>query len=202
MFVAGGHAVEEERVDVVIERFVIEEEFREEAEIAAPSSLSAAVDFEEGDVVVAVDFVAGRMQERAFGAVALELFEAVVVGEAEFADVDHVCFGEGLRIGAKIPGFHFVFAHLNSLEVADAGYFCLVLCHAPASTELFDLFLTRVGALFCGRSGSFGGGSSILEVGNIEVTIFRLGGTGCDLGGYHRDGLVATWTVVLLTADK
>lgn len=200
--VAGGHAVEEERVDVVVERFVVEEEFREEAEVAAPASLSPAVDLEEGDVVVAIDFVARRVQERAFGAVALEWLEAVVVGEAEFADVDHVCFGESLRIGAEVPGFHFMFAHLDSLEVAYAGNFCLVLCHAAASAELFDFFLTRVGTLFGGRPGSFGGGGGILEVGNIEVTIVRLGGIGGDLGGNHGDGLVATGTVVLLTADK
>ena len=57
--VAGGHAVEEEGVDIVVEGFVVEEEFREEAEVAAPDALAAAVDFEKGNVVVAVDFVAG-----------------------------------------------------------------------------------------------------------------------------------------------
>ena len=47
--VADAHAVEEERVDVVVEGFVVEEEFAEEAEVATPASLAAAVDFEEGD---------------------------------------------------------------------------------------------------------------------------------------------------------
>ena len=41
------HAVEEKGVDVVVEGFVVEEEFAEEAEIATPASLAAAVDFEK-----------------------------------------------------------------------------------------------------------------------------------------------------------
>ena len=62
MIVAGGHAVEEEGVDVVVEGFVVEEEFGEEAEVAAPASLAPAVDFEEGDAVVTVDFVSGGVE--------------------------------------------------------------------------------------------------------------------------------------------
>ena len=38
---------------------MVEEEFGEETEIAAPGALAAAVDLEEGDAVIAVDFVAG-----------------------------------------------------------------------------------------------------------------------------------------------
>lgn len=56
--VARGHAVEEKGVDVVVERFVVEEEFAEQAEIAAPSTLSASVDLKERKVVVTVDFIA------------------------------------------------------------------------------------------------------------------------------------------------
>ena len=70
--VAGGHAVEEEGVDVVVEGFVVEEEFGEQAEVTAPRSLAATVDLEEGDIVVAVDLVAWRVHECAFGAVAGE----------------------------------------------------------------------------------------------------------------------------------
>ena len=47
MRVACSHAVEEEGVDVIVERLVVEEQFREEAEVAAPAPLAAAVDFEE-----------------------------------------------------------------------------------------------------------------------------------------------------------
>ena len=44
VFVARAHAIEEERVDVVVECFVVEEEFGEEAEIPAPGALAAAID--------------------------------------------------------------------------------------------------------------------------------------------------------------
>ena len=47
MLIARGHAVEEEGVDVVVKRFVVEEELAEEAEVPAPSPLPPAVDFEE-----------------------------------------------------------------------------------------------------------------------------------------------------------
>ena len=99
MLVARGHAVEEERVDIVVQCFVVEEKFAEEAEVAAPAALSAAVDFEEGDKAVPVDFVARGVQESAFGAVAGECLERGVVAEAEFADVDRFCGGEGRGIG-------------------------------------------------------------------------------------------------------
>ena len=85
---ADAHDVEEEGVDVVVEGFMVEEELAQEAEVAAPGALATAVDFEEADVVVAVDFVAWWVVEGAFGAVAGEGFEAGEVREAEFVDVD------------------------------------------------------------------------------------------------------------------
>ena len=91
MLVAGGHAVEEEGIDIVIECFVIEEEFAEKAEVAAPAALAAAVDFKEGDGVVAVDLVARGVEKSAFCAVAGKCLEGGVVAKAEFTDVDRVC---------------------------------------------------------------------------------------------------------------
>lgn len=91
MLVTGGHAVEEEGIDVVIECFVIEEEFTQEAEIAAPAALAAAVDFEEGDGIVTVNLVTRGVKKRAFGAVAGEGLKGGVVAEAEFTDIDRVC---------------------------------------------------------------------------------------------------------------
>lgn len=98
MRVAGGHAVEEERVDVVVQGFVVKEEFAEQAEVAAPSALTAAVDFEEGHRGVAVDFVAGRVEQGAFGTVPGEGLEGGEVAQAEFADVDGVRGGEVGRV--------------------------------------------------------------------------------------------------------
>ena len=56
----------------------------------APSALAAAVDFKEGDGIVAVNLVARRVEKRAFCAVAGEGLKGGVVAEAEFADVDRV----------------------------------------------------------------------------------------------------------------
>jgi len=77
--VAVGHAVEEERVDVVVECFVVEEEFAQEAEVPAPGSLPSSVDLEETDVVVAVDLIAWWMHECAFGSMTFELVLIAVV---------------------------------------------------------------------------------------------------------------------------
>ena len=70
---------------------MVEEEFAEEAEIPAPAALAAAVDFEEGDGVVAVDLVARGVEKSAFCAVAGESLKRGVVAEAKFTDVDRVC---------------------------------------------------------------------------------------------------------------
>lgn len=129
MGVTGGHAVEEEGVDVVVEGFVVEEELTEEAEVAAPGALAAAVDLEEGHVVVAVDLIAGRVVQRAFFSVAAELSVVVEVEEAHFADVDHFGVGEFGWVGTEIPGFDLVLAHLNAFQVADSADFGLVLGH-------------------------------------------------------------------------
>ena len=97
--VAGAHAVEQERVDVVIQGFVVEKEFGEQAEVAAPGALAAAVDFEERDAVVAVDFIAGRVHHGTFAAVAFKCFPGREVGEAELVDVDDIGIRELLRVG-------------------------------------------------------------------------------------------------------
>ncbi len=142
--VAGAHAVEEKRVDVVVEGFVVEEEFGEEAEVAAPGALAAAIDFEEGDAVVAVDFVSGRVGHGAFAAVAFEGFARGEVREAELVDVDYVRVGEFLRVRREVPRFHFVFAHLDAGEVADQVELGMVLDHGASGAEFFD-FLFWVG---------------------------------------------------------
>ena len=148
--VAGRHAVEEERVDVVVERFMVEEELAEQAEVAAPAALAAPVDLEEGDGGVAVDFVAGGVQEGAFGSVSGEGLEGGEIAQAEFADVDGVGGGEAGWVGREVPRLHFEGTHLDAAEVSHAGDFGLVLGHATACAELFDFFFARVGSVVLG----------------------------------------------------
>jgi hypothetical protein len=59
-----GHHIEEERVDVVVERLVVEEELGEQAEVLAKGARARAVDLEDGDVAAPVDLVARRVHLR------------------------------------------------------------------------------------------------------------------------------------------
>lgn len=205
MLVARGHAVEEKRIHVIIERLMIQEQFGKKAKIPTPPPLSPAINLEETNIIIPIDFIAGGMQKRAFGAVAGKLLQAIVVAEAKLADVDHVGFGEGLWVRGEVPGFHFVLAHLHTLEVAHARDFRLVLRHAAARAEFFDLFLARVGALGGGGAGGFGGGGGILQVGDVNVFAVVVGfgrSGGDDFGGDDGNGLIAAGAVVLFAADE
>ena len=183
VFVARGHAVEEEGVDVVVERFVVEEEFAEEAEVAAPAPLAAAVDFEKGHEVVPVDFVAGGVEEQAFGPVPGEGVVGGVVAQAEFANVDGVGFGEGRWVGGEVPGFHFEGAHLDVAEISDARDLGLILGHATSRAEFFDFLFTRIGLVLT-RVRRFCSGGSILNIDEVDLRFFlTFGGAGGDLRG-------------------
>lgn len=140
MGVAGRHAVEEEGIDVVVERFVVEEEFAEQAEVPAPAALAAPVDFEEGYGGVAIYFVAGGVEKGAFGAVSGEGLERGEVTQAELADVDRVCGGEAGWVGGEVPRLHFEGTHLDAAEIPHSGDFGLVLGHATTCAKLLDFF--------------------------------------------------------------
>ena len=199
--VAGRHAVEEEGVDVVVERFMVEEEFAEEAEVAAPAALAAAVDFEEGDGGVAVDFVAGGVEEGAFCSMSGEGLEGGEVTQAEFADVDGVCGGEAGGIGREVPRLHFECTHLDAAEISHSGDFGLVLGHATACAELFDFFFARVGCVVLGIR-SFGGSGGILNVDEIELRVLAFWGTSNDFRGDYGDRVVTARAVFLASHQR
>ena len=60
--------VEEEWLDVIVERLVVEEELREEAEVLTVDALILGVDLKDGDrvllVLLPVDLVAWRWRRR------------------------------------------------------------------------------------------------------------------------------------------
>jgi len=87
-FVTSTHAVEHEGVNVVVEGFVVEEEFAKKTEVATPGALPATVDLEERNVVVAIDLVTGRVDESTLGAMTLESTLIVEVAETELVNVD------------------------------------------------------------------------------------------------------------------
>ena len=91
--------------------------------------------------------------------------------------------------------------HLHSAEVAHARDLRLVLRHAAANTELFDLFFTRVGGSVDGvRVRRFGCRGGILYVDEIELFVFRLRRAVMGFGGEDGDGPVAVLAKVFFTA--
>ena len=112
--VAGSHAIEEERIDIVVESLVVKEEFREETKVPTPGTLAAAVNLEERDAIVTVYLVTRGVQEGALEAVPCERSGRGEVAEAVFADVNHVFFGKGERVGTEVPGFELELTHLHS----------------------------------------------------------------------------------------
>lgn len=118
------------------------------------------------------------------------------IAQAEFANVDGVCGGEVGRIGREVPRLHFECTHLNAVEISHAGDFGLVLGHATTRAELLDFFFTRVGnGMLWVRS--FGGGSSILNIDEVELGVLAFGGPSNDFGGDHGDGVVTARAVLL-----
>ena len=70
--VALAHDVEQERVGVVIQGLVVEEQLGQEAQILSVGLVLAAVDLKEGNVALPVDFVTRGMSEIAFRDVPLQ----------------------------------------------------------------------------------------------------------------------------------
>lgn len=85
--VALAEDVEEEEVDVVVERLVVEEELGEEAEVLAKDLFAVAVNLKHGDVAVAVDLVARRPPQLGLGHVVQELLAALEEFERKLAHI-------------------------------------------------------------------------------------------------------------------
>lgn len=84
--VASREDIKQERLNVVIKRFVVEEKFREQAEILAVNLVRIAVDFEDGNFSAAVDFRARWIPPCALVEVTVEDELAFGVLEAELAE--------------------------------------------------------------------------------------------------------------------
>ena len=79
--------VEQERLHIVVERLVVEEELREQTQLLAVALLQLPVHLEHRQRAVLVDLVARRVPHRAFLHVALELLLCEQVVQTELADV-------------------------------------------------------------------------------------------------------------------
>ena len=133
------HAIEQERIDVVVERLVVEEAFREQRQVPTPRPLSPPVNLEKADLFVPVNLVARRMPELTFRQVSFEHERSGVKGEAVLANVENVDMGVFDRVRGKVPGFDAVFPHLDGLQVLDPGDFRVLLRHRTRGSETSDL---------------------------------------------------------------
>lgn len=140
------HDVEQKGVRVVIEGLVVEEELRQQTEVLCIAFVLSAVDFEEGNRVFAVDFVAGRISQVAFGDVPLQTLSALPVLQAEFTDIDAVECAELLGVWREVPGLDSVLAELNQLNVLHPGDHVVVVGDHAArlSWRLFKRLLRVV----------------------------------------------------------
>ena len=141
------HDIVQEGVDVVVQRLVVEEALAQQAQIPAPGLLAAAVNFKEGNVFVAVDFVAWWMHQQALAAVAIEQELAREVRQTHFAQIQAVDVRKLRWVRAKVPGLDLVLAHLDQVEVLDARDLAGALRHGARSAQLFDLFFLRKGLI-------------------------------------------------------
>ena len=80
-----GEHVEEERLDVVVERLVVEKELGEQAQVLAVDLVELAVHFEEAHRVLAIDLAARRMTPHALLQVPLQHRVRLHVDEAVLA---------------------------------------------------------------------------------------------------------------------
>ena len=119
VLVAFAHDVEQEGVDVVVERLVVEEELRQQAEVLAVGAGGGAVDLEDRDRVGAVDLVPGRVHRVAPLHVARERLASLHKMQVELAKVERVAVGVALREGRVVPGLHLPAAEDDLVDVLD-----------------------------------------------------------------------------------
>ena len=123
--------VEVERVDVVVERLVVQEEFRYQAQVLAVGLLVLRINLEEGNLVVAVDLVSRRVPHQAPLRVPHQLLLVDEEVQTELAYVQRLAV-VFLRERREVPSLDPVLAELDELDCLDLGGFLelmnLLLC--------------------------------------------------------------------------
>mmetsp|Transcript_31100 Transcript_31100/g.99812 ORF Transcript_31100/g.99812 Transcript_31100/m.99812 type:complete len:418 (+) Transcript_31100:101-1354(+) len=127
--------IEEERVDIPIERLVVEEHLGEVAKVLAPHLRLGSVYFKHRNVISAV-YLISRWVPRTFSLTELELmslklFLSLVEIESKLTEVEHV----NRRIvllpyfswqGREVPSLNHEFAYLNLAHVLDLGHLLML----------------------------------------------------------------------------
>ena len=144
--------VEEERLDVIVERLVVEEELREEAQVLAVDSLVLRVDLKDRDIMVLlllpIDLVARRVEELALGRqVPLELLAPREKVEVKLADVERVGAVVLLAKRREVPRLHTPAAHHDAVDVLHLGRLLVLLERRQVELALLLVLLRLVLAL-------------------------------------------------------
>lgn len=178
-----GHDIEQEGISVIVEGLVIQKQLGQEAEILGIHLVLPAVDLEEGNGVLPVDFVAGRMAQIAFGQMPFQALATLPVLQAELADVDAGHLAELLRVGGEVPRLYPMPAQLDHLDVFHArNHIVLVGDHAAGLPWRWNLPILRPIPILVGRpadqaiaSNVHGRGSGCLGRLRVGVLLLRLG---------------------------
>ena len=117
-----GHDVEVEGIDVVVQSLVIEEELGQEAKILAVHTVVLAINLEDAEGTLAVDFPPRRTAMRAVPPVAAEGALPLHVLETVLADVEQLLVGILLRVGGEVPGLDLVPSQNDLGDVLHLGH--------------------------------------------------------------------------------
>mmetsp|Transcript_26858 Transcript_26858/g.46853 ORF Transcript_26858/g.46853 Transcript_26858/m.46853 type:complete len:210 (-) Transcript_26858:65-694(-) len=119
--------VEQERVHVVVERLVVQEELGEQAQVLAVELVGLAVHLPQGEVLVAVDLAPRRVPPATLRLVSPQRLPVPHVLQAKLADVQPVDLAVLVRVGGEVPGLDQVAAHLDGAHVLHFGDLLVLL---------------------------------------------------------------------------
>lgn len=127
--VCNRHDVEQERINVKVERLVIEEEFGEQAEKLAVIFVSLSVNLPNAEFAFSINFIARRMSPDALCRMSFHADLGFLITQAELAEIKFRKSLNVIGIDALIPDFHVILAHNDPL------------CAAPTTRKLRQLIL-------------------------------------------------------------
>ena len=138
--------VEEEDAHVLVQVLVVQEQLRQEGQVLAVNRVLVAIYLEDRDgvLLVAVDFVAGRVEEGTGLGVAAEFYFESKEAEAEVADVEAVEVVVVDRVGAEVPA---------SRREYQASVACLPSCRRKTVLNLVISWWASSLALFMPKWG-------------------------------------------------
>lgn len=113
--------IEIERVGVVVQRLVLDEKLRHQAQILTIKDFFLAIHLVHEKIAIAIDFVSRRMRARTYLGMLIQLLRRSIVFQAKFANIEFRNL-VGLWIGGVIPALNLMTANLNTLDPLDLEF--------------------------------------------------------------------------------